>query len=368
MLINRSRFLVVVVLLLWCPLFCSVLVAQPSSPAVSAEHQYGVDLYRQENYKAAANHFKSLLKKNKADAISSYYLGLSLDGQHKLKDAANAFEKALGVRPNFPLARLALSHVKLRQNKYSAALHDAQLALTIDPKMADAHYLVGLIRVRSGMPEQALAPTDEAIKLAPEMARAHLLRSIAVLDIYARKATQDLNPRVVQAKSPATLTPEERERRLQKRADSGASFLEAADSLRTYLRLQPADSSTPDWREQLETLEFYANQLRPNKDKMLAKKVLWFGEEVTTKARILSKPEPSYTDAARNSGVRGIVVLRAVFAADGTVQHILVLTGLPEGLTERAIKAARLIKFEPATVNGTPVSMAVQLEYNFNLY
>ena len=132
--------------------------------------------------------------------------------------------------------------------------------------------------------------------------------------------------------------------------------------------MQPLDSSTQDWREQLETLEFYASQLRPNKDKKLADNLLWFGEEVTTKARVLTKPEPSYTDAARNSGVTGTVVLRAVFAANGTVQHILVLSGLPEGLTERAVKAARLIKFEPATVNGTPVSTAVQLEYNFNLY
>ena len=188
---NRSRLLVLVVLLAWCPLVCSVLVAQPSSLAVSAEHQHGIDLYRQSNYKAAANHFKSLLKKNKDDAISSYYLGLSLDGQHKLKDAAKALEKALEVKPNFPLARLALSHVKLRQSRYSAALHDAQLALTIDPTMADAHYVVGLIRLRSGMPEQALAPTDEAIKLAPNMARAHLLRSIAVLGVYTKKATQD---------------------------------------------------------------------------------------------------------------------------------------------------------------------------------
>lgn len=61
-------------------------------------------------------------------------------------------------------------------------------------------------------------------------------------------------------------------------------------------------------------------------------------------------------------------MLRAVFAADGTVRHILVLAGLTEGLTERSVAAARRIKFVPATVNGVPVSVAVQLEYNFNLY
>jgi len=41
---------------------------------------------------------------------------------------------------------------------------------------------------------------------------------------------------------------------------------------------------------------------------------------------------------------------------------------LPFGLTERAIAAARQIKFVPATKGGRPVSVFMQLEYNFNLY
>jgi hypothetical protein len=41
---------------------------------------------------------------------------------------------------------------------------------------------------------------------------------------------------------------------------------------------------------------------------------------------------------------------------------------LAGGLTEKAIAAARQIRFVPATRNGHPVSMYMQLEYNFNLY
>jgi hypothetical protein len=37
-------------------------------------------------------------------------------------------------------------------------------------------------------------------------------------------------------------------------------------------------------------------------------------------------------------------------------------------LTERAIAAARQIKFNPATKNGRAVSVYMNLEYNFNLY
>ena len=83
---------------------------------------------------------------------------------------------------------------------------------------------------------------------------------------------------------------------------------------------------------------------------------------------MLAKPEPQYTEAARREGVTGVIVLRAVFAGDGTVRHILVLQGLPNGLTAQALKAARRIKFVPATIEGRPVSMFIQLEYNFNLY
>jgi hypothetical protein len=46
--------------------------------------------------------------------------------------------------------------------------------------------------------------------------------------------------------------------------------------------------------------------------------------------------------------------------------NIRVASGLPYGLTEQAITAARQIKFTPAMIDGTPVSMWMQLEYNFS--
>jgi TonB family protein len=92
------------------------------------------------------------------------------------------------------------------------------------------------------------------------------------------------------------------------------------------------------------------------------------GKDVTTKARVLSKPEPQYTEDARKNQVTGTVVLRAVFTSGGQVTGIRAVSGLPYGLTERAIAAARQIKFTPATKDGHAVSMYIQLEYNFNLY
>lgn len=95
---------------------------------------------------------------------------------------------------------------------------------------------------------------------------------------------------------------------------------------------------------------------------------IFTGKDVTSKARLISKPEPQYTEDARKNQITGTVVLKVVFASNGTVSNIRTVSGLPYGLTERAIAAARQIKFVPATKDGRPVSMWMQLEYNFNLY
>ncbi|MBD0373542.1 MAG: energy transducer TonB, partial [Pyrinomonadaceae bacterium] len=47
---------------------------------------------------------------------------------------------------------------------------------------------------------------------------------------------------------------------------------------------------------------------------------------------------------------------------------IRAVKGLPDGLTEKAIAAARQIKFVPAQKDGRNVSQYIQIEYNFNLY
>ena len=93
---------------------------------------------------------------------------------------------------------------------------------------------------------------------------------------------------------------------------------------------------------------------------------IYIGREVDVKARLLTKPEPSYTADARKNDISGTVILKVVFAKTGQVQNIRVVSGLPYGLTEQAINAARQIKFTPAMIDGTPVSMWMQLEYNFS--
>ena len=89
---------------------------------------------------------------------------------------------------------------------------------------------------------------------------------------------------------------------------------------------------------------------------------------VDRKFIVLMKPEPSYTDEARQKQVVGTVVIKAVASANGTVERIEVKEGLPAGLTEQAIAALLKMKFIPAAKDGRLVSTWIQLVYNFNLY
>ena len=90
--------------------------------------------------------------------------------------------------------------------------------------------------------------------------------------------------------------------------------------------------------------------------------------EVTRRATVVWKSEPTYTDEARAHGIVGSVTLEAVFAANGYVTNITVTKEMKDGMTENAIEAARNIRFFPAEKDGKPVSQRMTLEYNFNLF
>jgi TonB family protein len=195
---------------------------------------------------------------------------------------------------------------------------------------------LGVVDLRRGARTEAITRADAITALKPDFAPAYLLKSQAVLGSVA-------------SISPGPDAKKEWQIR----------YRNAADALEKYLQLETDPRATEVWKEQLETLKFHAGASGND---------VITGREATTKARLISKPEPIYTEEARNQQISGTVVLRCVFAADGTVKHILIVEALPSGLTERAIEAAKKIRFIPATRDGKPASMWMQLEYNFNLY
>jgi len=89
------------------------------------------------------------------------------------------------------------------------------------------------------------------------------------------------------------------------------------------------------------------------------------GREVERKAILIMKPQPVYTEEAREKEITGTVVLKVVFSSNGSVVNIRTASALPHGLTERAIDAARKIKFIPATIAERQVSIFIKRKYGF---
>jgi TonB family protein len=89
---------------------------------------------------------------------------------------------------------------------------------------------------------------------------------------------------------------------------------------------------------------------------------------VTQPLRITFKQKAQYTDAARTNGVQGTVTLRVTFLASGGIGSITTVKGLPHGLTEQAIAAARNMKFEPEMAGGVPRTTTRPVSFTFNIY
>jgi TonB family protein len=84
--------------------------------------------------------------------------------------------------------------------------------------------------------------------------------------------------------------------------------------------------------------------------------------------KIKRKPQAEYTEEARRHETSGTVVVRALFHSSGKVQNVCWVSSLPYGLTEKAIKAAYQIVFEPVIKDGKPASVTAFIQYNFILY
>jgi TonB family protein len=92
------------------------------------------------------------------------------------------------------------------------------------------------------------------------------------------------------------------------------------------------------------------------------------GISLSLRPKITYREKAKYTEEARENITHGVITLNVVFRTDGSLSDIRVVTGLPYGLIERAIDAARKIRFEPAIKDGQPVHVRGNLEFVFNLY
>ena len=84
--------------------------------------------------------------------------------------------------------------------------------------------------------------------------------------------------------------------------------------------------------------------------------------------RVVSAPDPEYTEEARKAKIEGTVVLWVVISPDGVPQDIRIQHSLDPGLNQKAIDAVRRWKFTPGSYEGNPVAVQINIEVNFRLF
>jgi bla regulator protein BlaR1 len=92
------------------------------------------------------------------------------------------------------------------------------------------------------------------------------------------------------------------------------------------------------------------------------------GEDITMPT-LVYEVKPKYTDAAKEAGIRGTVMLQAVVLEDGTVGNVEVVRSLDTvyGLDDQAVTALEQWRFEPGTKDKKPVRVRVEIEMTFTL-
>jgi TonB family protein len=87
----------------------------------------------------------------------------------------------------------------------------------------------------------------------------------------------------------------------------------------------------------------------------------------TTAVEITYKPNPVYTEEARNLKLEGEVLLEMEFAANGELHVIRVVRGLGHGLDEAAVAAANKMRFKPAMRSGQAIDSSAIVHVVFQM-
>ncbi len=224
----------------------------------------------------------------------------------------------------------------LEQGDAEGAVKALRPAVERDPRDGAAWHLLGLAYARQGERQDALKAFEQAVAVRLDR----------------------LGPTIPSAGRFVALSAEVRSAVKQRALER---HREALESVEAYLQQNPKDADF--WRAQAETVKAHAEQVAALDTEFEGLRP----DSKSARLVIHAKPDPGYTEEARRHGTGGRVRIRAIFAADGTVKHPLAVRMLPHGLTEKALEAARRISFQPATVDGRPVSQFLMLEYGFEV-
>lgn len=264
-----------------------------------------------------------------------------LIGDGKFKQAKAEIDKATAAAGG-PCGEclLGLSHIYAAEKKWSEAVDAAQQAIPFlkTPNLrARAYNQLGIANVMLNTPESLTRAEED-------------LRQGAVAGgAWGAMARYNLAELLFRKRSWAEAV-EAARAYLQEAGPEGTALKEARILLCRARDLLP-EEPPPD-------VEGVA--------KDMATEPLRVGNAVS-RPEILYQEHPQYTEAARQAGVEGVVILEAIIDEDGCVRNARALRELSHGMTESAIGTVRRWVFQPAMFEDRPVKVYYVLTINFKV-
>jgi TonB family protein len=314
-------------------------IATAQAPATKPHP--GILLFDQAKYKEAVLSLEGATRSNeyKNDAEMWNYLGLAYRAKDDLKKSRKAFERSVSLQPQNAVYHANLGYALLAIGEVKKALQSAEKALALDSKNAGSYQIRGIINLWNFKLDPAEADADMSIKLRPVSVDAHLLKSEVILTKLS-----------VQLAAGKAIREE-------------VSYLErAVHALQFGIEQCSKCADVSRIREQLDTVSVFYDHYTKSKAPSSVP------EDGVTPLRITNKPQARYTDRARTNNVSGVVRLAVLCGVNGRIEHILLLKRLGFGLDQRAIEAAKEIRFEPKMKDGKPVPTVITIEYSFTIF
>lgn len=138
------------------------------------------------------------------------------------------------------------------------------------------------------------------------------------------------------------------------RTNNGSWRCSMRDSQRTDSDIQSTPTESKD-----ETVEDFARRSKT--------KIFQIGHDVKP-PNIVHRFEPDYTEIAKKLRIQGETLLSVVVDAHDDPHVVGIKRPLGGGVDDRAIEYVQKWRFSPATRNGEPVAVAVNIEVSYRLY
>jgi TonB family protein len=84
--------------------------------------------------------------------------------------------------------------------------------------------------------------------------------------------------------------------------------------------------------------------------------------------KVMNSIDPSSNEYAQKYGIAGMELLRTVVDASGVPRQMAIARPIGFGLDEKAVDAVKNSHFRPATLNGQPVPVVIDLVVTFRIY